>query len=112
MGTDFGFSLNKSKQIDMDKADVALFRHICAAEPSLNTCIFCGTCAATCTASKHTEFSFRKISVYLRRGLVKEVKSEASRCMMCGKCIMACPRGVNTRNVMFHLNEAFHGNEF
>jgi heterodisulfide reductase subunit C len=26
--------------------------------------------------------------------------------MLCGKCILVCPRGVNTRNVVFAAREA------
>lgn len=108
MSPDFGFSLNKSQQIDLDKADLGLFKELIKTEPSLKTCIFCGTCAATCTASKFTDFSFRKISLWLRRGMNEEARNMAKKCMLCGKCIMACPRNVNTRNVLFQLNKMSH----
>lgn len=112
MCPDFGFSLNKSHQIDLDKANLKLYHELTMAEPSLKTCIFCGTCSATCTASKFTDFSFRKISLWLRRGMNSEVREMAKKCMLCGKCVMACPRNVNTRNVLFQLNKISNEHKF
>jgi succinate dehydrogenase/fumarate reductase-like Fe-S protein len=28
------------------------------------------------------------------------------RCRFCGKCLNACPRGVNTRNVIYWMQQA------
>ncbi|HPS83798.1 MAG TPA: 4Fe-4S dicluster domain-containing protein [Bacteroidales bacterium] len=112
MSPEFGFKISKSAQIDLDKADESLYRSMCKLEPSLATCIFCGTCAATCTAGQFTAFSFRRLSVELRRGMIKEVKEEISKCMLCGKCTLVCPRNVNTRHILFHLKKHFDGNEF
>lgn len=111
MSPDFGFSINKSQQINLDKADQHLFKKMLKIEPSLNVCIFCGSCAATCSAGQFTTFSFRRLSVNLRRGLNAEVKDEISRCMLCGKCTLVCPRNVNTRHILFHLKKHFDGNE-
>lgn len=112
MGRDFGFSINKSQQIDFDKADLSLYNKIKALEPSLGVCIFCGSCGATCSAGQFTSFSFRRLSVNLRRGLIKETSDEISKCMLCGKCTLVCPRNVNTRHILFHLKKHFDGNEF
>jgi len=111
MSPEFGFKINKSAQIDLDKADDSLYRKICSIEPSLKLCIFCGSCAATCSAGQFTSFSFRKISIDLRRGMIKDVKEDISKCMLCGKCILVCPRNVNTRHVLFHLKKHFDENE-
>jgi heterodisulfide reductase subunit C len=35
-----------------------------------------------------------------------EIESEIKKCMLCGKCYLACPRGVNTRNVIIQINKA------
>ncbi len=109
MCPEFGFSINKSQQINMDTADQQLFKKILMSEPSLNVCIFCGSCAATCSAGQFTSFSFRRLSVSLRRGLNDEIEKEISRCMMCGKCTLVCPRNVNTRHILFHLKKHFDG---
>ncbi|HPF00052.1 MAG: 4Fe-4S dicluster domain-containing protein [Bacteroidales bacterium] len=111
MSPEFGFKINKSAQIDLDKADDSLYRIICDLEPSLKVCIFCGSCAGTCTAGQFTSFSFRRLSVELRRGMVEEVKEEISKCMLCGKCTLVCPRNVNTRHILYHLKKHFDGNE-
>ncbi len=105
MNQQFGFSINKSHQLDLDHADLTLYKELSRLEPSLKTCIYCGTCAATCSAARHTDFSFRKISIWLRRGMTQEVKDMAKKCMLCGKCMMVCPRNVNTRNILFQLNK-------
>ncbi|NLL28083.1 MAG: 4Fe-4S dicluster domain-containing protein [Bacteroidales bacterium] len=109
---DFGFKINKSAQIDFDKVDNSLYDKICELEPSLRVCIFCGSCAATCTAGQFTDFSFRKISVDLRRGMNDEVKNNISKCMLCGKCTLVCPRNVNTRHILYHLKKHFDENKF
>ena len=101
----FGFHLQKDHQIDYDNADRRVAIRVAALEPTFNLCINCGTCAATCSAAQFTDFSFRKICTLVKRGLTNEVKEQLNHCMMCGKCQLACPRGVNTRNIILHLKE-------
>jgi len=108
----FGFSIHSDRQHNLDLADKRLYRKIALMEPSLQRCIFCGGCASTCTASAFTQMSFRLISLHLRRGNLKEVKSYASKCMLCGKCTMVCPRDINIRHVIVLLKKEFSGNEF
>ena len=103
----FGFHIQKDNQIDFDKADRSLAMRIAKLEPSFNLCINCGTCAGTCSAAQFTDFSFRKICTLVKRGLTEEVKDQLKHCMMCGKCQLACPRNVNTRNIIFQLRKAF-----
>jgi heterodisulfide reductase subunit C len=38
---------------------------------------------------------------------MQKVKNEVEKCMLCGKCQLACPRGVNTRNVILGIQRAF-----
>jgi heterodisulfide reductase subunit C len=33
------------------------------------------------------------------------LKSIINRCMVCGKCQFACPKGVNTRHIVLTLNK-------
>jgi len=47
----------------------------------------------------------------LRRGMIKEVNDEISKCMLCGKCTLVCPRNVNTRHILFHIKKHFDGHE-
>lgn len=96
----FGFKISESKQIDLDKANFALLNYVIEKEPTAGTCILCGTCGATCTAGQYTDFSLRKINLWLQRGEIDLIRENISKCVLCGKCVTACPRGVNTRNIL------------
>jgi len=102
----FGYSITKDRQIDFDRNDKRIADYVREHEPSFKTCISCGSCSATCSAANFTDFSFRKIQLLVRRGETNEVKEEIKKCMLCGKCYLACPRGVNTRNVIIQINQA------
>ncbi len=97
---DFGFSLSPSSAIELDTLDTSLFRKFCRIEPGARTCIACGSCSATCTAAEHSGMSVRKLLLGLQRGKKAEVERMLSNCMLCGKCTMVCPRGINTRQVI------------
>ncbi|MGB8489701.1 MAG: 4Fe-4S dicluster domain-containing protein [Bacteroidales bacterium] len=104
----FGFTLSRARVIDYDSNDRRVVEYILEREPSLRLCIECGGCSATCTAGNFTNFSLREILILLKRGENETVKNRINKCMLCGKCLMVCPRGVNTRNVIFIAKEAFH----
>jgi heterodisulfide reductase subunit C len=40
----------------------------------------------------------------VKRGETNGLALEAQKCMLCGKCQLACPRGVSTRNVILQIN--------
>lgn len=103
----FGFSISKGRQIDWEanNRDVADF--IREKEPSFKLCIACGGCASTCTVGNFTGFSLRELNVLIHRGENDKPSKEISKCMLCGKCTLVCPRGVNTRNVIFLARQAF-----
>ncbi len=107
MAKDFGYSIHRDRQINFDSLSRVSYEKIVLAEPSVKGCISCGTCAATCTAAQFTDFSLRKIILLLRRGDDKEIKNAVSKCMLCGKCQILCPMGVNTRNVIVSVQELF-----
>ena len=96
----FGYSAMVAKVHDLDRIDQNLFQKIAEIDPSINLCISCGSCTATCTAGNFTKFSFREMCHSIRRGEVKEAFKESEKCMMCGKCMLVCPRNVNTRNII------------
>jgi heterodisulfide reductase subunit C len=102
----FGFTISSGRQIDFDANDHRLAGLVLEQEPSLALCIACGCCAATCTAAEHTSFSLRRINIALKRGENDVVRQEIARCMMCGKCSLLCPMGVNTRNIVFSARRA------
>jgi heterodisulfide reductase subunit C len=96
----WGYSVSIDKQIDYDRNDRKLADLIRLQEPSFDICMGCGTCTATCSAAQFTDLNFRKLMVLVKRGENSGLKKEISKCMMCGKCQLACPRGVNTRNII------------
>ncbi len=100
---DFGYKINADRQIDFDKNDFTLLYMLNREEPTFKLCIQCGSCSATCSASVFTPFNPRRIFLMIKRGMPENLKAEVARCMLCGKCTLACPRGVNTRNVMLNL---------
>jgi heterodisulfide reductase subunit C len=103
---DFGYTLSKDRQIDFDKADRRIAAYVKEREPSFNICIGCGTCTATCSAGNFTEFNLRLLFAMVKRGQLADIRKEIAKCMLCGKCSLACPRGVNTRNVIIKINQA------
>lgn len=100
---DFGYSISRDRQIDYDSLPKDIYRKLQVLEPTVNACISCGTCAATCSAARFTSFSLRKYILLLRRGEPKEVAENIDKCMFCGKCLLVCPMGVNTRNVIHSI---------
>jgi heterodisulfide reductase subunit C len=102
----WGYSINKDNQIDFDKNSREYYYAVLKSEPSFAACIACGSCAGTCSAANFTDFSLRKINILISRGETKGLQSELQKCMLCGKCTLVCPRGVNTRNVILSLRTA------
>jgi heterodisulfide reductase subunit C len=102
----WGFQIQKDRQIDFDRNDRQIAVEVEEHEPSIRLCISCGTCAATCSAGEFTDFSLRRIILLVKRGELEGVVSELSKCMLCGKCQLACPRGVNTRSVILQISKA------
>jgi heterodisulfide reductase subunit C len=65
----------------------------------------CGACTATCSAGNLIDFNVRRMSLHIRRGELSELSEEIDKCMLCGKCHLVCPRGVNTRNVILLIKK-------
>lgn len=107
----FGFSITKGRQINYDLNDRSVAEFIYSKEPSFRLCIECGCCAATCTTGSFTSFSLRELNILIKRGENEKVRNDIRKCMLCGKCTLVCPRGVNTRNVVMLAREAFQKNE-
>lgn len=100
MAREFGYKPVPPRQIDYDNNDRTLFYFLRRREPSISICFSCGTCSATCPANDITPFSFCRIMLYIRRGEKMQIAREINKCMLCGKCRLVCPKGVNTRNVI------------
>jgi len=101
----FGFSPIESRTLDFEKFDNRLLNYILAHETSMLVCLSCGGCTATCNAGNLTDFNVRKLNLMLRRGEIKSLEKEIDKCMLCGKCILVCPRGINIRNVIMLIKK-------
>jgi len=107
----FGFTISKGRQIDYDSNDRSIADYIYDKEPSFRLCIECGGCSATCTSGNFTRFSLRELQILIKRGENDQALKGLKRCMLCGKCTLVCPRGVNTRNIVVLAKQAFQISE-
>jgi heterodisulfide reductase subunit C len=102
----FGYSISKDRQIEFDSNSKRMSDFVIESEPTFRICISCGSCSATCSAANFTNFNPQRLFVMVRRGEEAKLEQEFSNCMLCGKCILVCPRGVNTRNVILSIQKA------
>lgn len=98
---DFGFGINTSSTIELNRVDLSLYKALVKENPDALVCMSCGSCSATCMAASHSGMSIRKLLAALQRG--QNVKPMLANCMLCGKCTMVCPRGINTRNLILSV---------
>ncbi len=97
--------MKESRSIDYLEFDNRLLNYVLLHEPSFLICMSCGACTATCSAGNLIDFNIRRISLYLRRGELVQLAEEIDKCMLCGKCQLICPRGINTRNVILLIKK-------
>ena len=107
----FGFEISKGRQIDYESNDRRVAEYIYENEPSFRLCIECGGCSATCITANMTKFSLRELHILIKRGENDQVRNSIQKCMLCGKCTLVCPRGVNTRNIIFLARQAYQKSE-
>ncbi|MCX7697670.1 MAG: 4Fe-4S dicluster domain-containing protein [Bacteroidales bacterium] len=105
MSTRFGYSSVQPRKKEIRFPLPSLYVDILCQEPSLKLCIHCGTCSSVCVANRIQETRFHKIPIMLRYGMTEESLTYARRCLLCGTCILTCPRNVNIRHVMFLLKQ-------
>ena len=101
----FGYKALNDRQINLDEKNLELSKVISEKEPTFNICITCGTCSATCTAAKYTDFSLHRIIILIKRGEISGIDTLIKKCMFCGKCQLACPRNVNTRSIVLNIQK-------
>ena len=107
----FGYHISRDRQLDYDAMNREAYQKVAQAEPTVKACISCGTCSATCSTGGFTNFSLHRYILLLKRGYTGEVKDKIGECMLCGKCQLACPMGVNTRNLILTMQKILHTNE-
>jgi len=103
---DFGYNIQKDRQIDFDAGNNRILTFIRKSEPSVDWCMSCGTCASACTAGVSTRYSLCRMILLARRGEENEIAHSVFRCRFCGKCQNACPRDVNTRHIVYLMQAA------
>jgi heterodisulfide reductase subunit C len=108
----FGFTVSKPHYIDLDCADSRLADELAKREPSFRLCIQCGSCTGTCSTGQFTPFSIRHIHLMIQRGELHGLANMLEKCMLCGKCKLVCPRGVNTRNVIVEARKLLSDKSF
>jgi heterodisulfide reductase subunit C len=107
----FGYTISLPRIIDYDNNDRSVADYILERENSFRMCIECGGCSATCTTGKFTSFSLRELNILIKRGENEKPADKIKHCMLCGKCMLVCPRGVNTRNIVFLAKQAYTKSE-
>jgi heterodisulfide reductase subunit C len=101
----FGFSIQETRSIDFEQFDGRLLKYVLEHEPSFRVCLSCGGCTATCSAGNLIDFNVRKMNMLIRRGETEGLEKEINKCMLCGKCMLVCPRGINIRNVIMLIKK-------
>lgn len=108
----FGFTTRKDSMIMLDKEDLNLRRYLISNYPEYQLCISCGACSAVCTAAQLTSFNIREVKLNIDRGQTVTLNGDISKCMICGKCEMICPKNVSNRKIVLLINtylKAQHG---
>jgi len=118
----FGFQINQGRTINLD-VDRVLLKQLEESVGSFRRCIRCGACTATCSAAQFTDFNIRKIHTTFRAGLYdiemlratplqfNELENILNPCMLCGKCTLVCPRGVNLRSLVINIRKILKEND-
>jgi heterodisulfide reductase subunit C len=98
----WGFRPEKSKVIDLDISERKNYSKIVSKVPGLKACLYCGSCRSTCTVG-NDGMNFRLLHILLQRGEHHKLKEILAPCLLCGKCMLVCPRNVDTRSVIYNL---------
>ena len=101
----FGFAISTPRSINMDTADNRLLKQLEEEVPSFKRCMNCGACSATYSARQFTDYNIRRIHSMFRMQQYQDLENELKPCMLCGKCTLVCPRGVNLRSMIMNMRK-------
>ena len=101
----FGYTISTPRSINMDVTDNRLLKQLEAEVPSFKRCMNCGACSATCSARQFTDYNIRRIHSLFRMQQYQDLEKELRPCMLCGKCTLVCPRGVNLRSMIMNMKK-------
>lgn len=107
MGNIFGYTLSPSATMNVDEKKDKKFQELKKLEPDVSICMSCGSCAGSCTAGTYTSMNLRRVILFLQRGKIGPALSQVGNCMLCGKCNIVCPRGINTRHLILKIQEIY-----
>ena len=99
----WGFKISETRSINYDTNPKEMTEYLAREVPSSKLCIGCGGCTAGCTAGALTAFNIRRVQMLVKRGEEREAREQLGKCMLCGKCLLVCPRGVETRKMILAL---------
>lgn len=102
---EFGFQKQNDRQIILDKVDLKQIASVLQIVKNWKRCIGCGSCTAVCTAGQFSSFNPRLTQMLARQGCFSILATEVSKCQLCGKCRMVCPRDIDTRKLMHELKQ-------
>lgn len=106
MSERFGFSISTPRSINLDdESTISVEKRLLEQVPSYSLCIGCGGCTATCSAGHFTKFNIRRTHTSFRRGQSSTAKQHLNDCMLCGKCTLICPKGVNLRSLIINMKK-------
>ena len=103
----FGYTLTKSSRIDLGNRDLQKWNKLVALEGDILKCMACGSCTASCTAGKFAKTSLRSAILSLQNGQQEQALEFVQSCLLCGKCLMVCPRAINTRNLILSISKIY-----
>ncbi|MBP5515884.1 MAG: 4Fe-4S dicluster domain-containing protein [Bacteroidales bacterium] len=106
---DFGFTISKGRSLDLDNLQQDRVDKLLELVPSYKLCIGCGGCTASCSAAGFTDFNIRRIHTSFLRARYDDLDKQLQKCMLCGKCTLVCPRGVNTRALIINMRRILAG---
>lgn len=105
----FGFTISQGRVENLDELNRDKIEDLLDRVPSYKLCIGCGSCAASCTAGQLVDFNIRRVHTAFSRGDTAGLDQALKKCMLCGKCTLVCPRGVNTRALIVNMRRVLHG---
>lgn len=106
----FGYKIAQTRAVNLNQVNMDKARLLEDAVPSFKRCISCGGCTAACSARMFTDFNIRKIHSRFKRGQYDGLAEDLQQCMLCGKCMLVCPRGVNLRNLIINMRQILDKN--
>lgn len=104
----FGFKISEGRQLNFDETENEKVDKLLELVPSFKLCIGCGGCTAACSAAGFTNFNIRRIHTSFLRAQYENLDEQLQHCMLCGKCLLVCPRGVNTRSLIINMRRLLH----